>query len=239
MSARYILDDVGDGHVNEQPNNGPDLVDVTDSLEAASVFRTWKNLFVFILIVCMLLIQGIFWVTDLGLVAQEQVDPNGVVPQAQAVASDPNAAALSLSNAAEVLSSITPEHLERALGLINSVAFLAAVLFCLTLMFSMMITIVSRLGGIRHISRAFFLSMIVLVFLVPWHAILECSVLGVLFDLEDLAQSMTTKQDSLYSTILYYARFCGYWVVALLMIFISQARLGRWAKAMRRRLELI
>lgn len=224
--------------MSEQHDSGPDLVDVTDSLEAVSVFRTWKNLFLLILIVCMLLIQGIFWVTDLGLVAQDQADPNGA-PLAQTVVSDANAVDLPVLSTADMLSGVTPEHLDRALRLINSIAFLVAVLLCLTLMFSMMIAIVSRLGGIRHISRAFFLSMIVLVFLVPWHAILESSVFGVLFGLEDLVQSMTTKQDNLYTTSLYYARFCGYWIVTLLMILISQARLGRWSRAMRRRLEII
>ncbi|NQV34000.1 MAG: hypothetical protein HQ515_15005 [Phycisphaeraceae bacterium] len=224
--------------MSEQHDNGPDLVDVTDSLEAVSVFRTWKNLFLFILTVCMLLIQGIFWVTDLGLLAQEQADPNSA-QAARTVAADPNATSLPVTNTADMLSGITSVHLDRALSLINSIAFLVAVLLCLTLMFSMMITIVSRLGGIRHISRAFFLSMIVLVFLVPWHAILDFSVFGVLFELEDLVQSMTAKQDNLYATSLYYARFCGYWIVTLLMIFILQARLGRWARAMRRRLEII
>jgi hypothetical protein len=97
----------------------------------------------------------------------------------------------------------------------------------------------SRLGGIRHISRAFFLSMIMLVLLVPWYAILEWSVLGVLFGFEDLMQSMAGKQASLYTTILYYARFCGYWAVTILLLLIAQVRLGRWSRAMIRRLEIL
>lgn len=229
--------------MSEQPNNGPDVVDVTDSLEAVSIFRAWKSLFLLILIVCMLLIQGIFWITDLGLVDTGQGDPT-TVQRAETVVAESTSEADSNesapgSDASKVLSGITPIHLDRALGLINSVTFLVAVLFCLTLMFSMLITIVSRLGGIRHISRAFFLSMIVLIFLVPWHAVLECSVLGVLFNQEDMVQSMAVKSDSLYATILHYARFCGYWVVALLMMLITQARLGRWSRAMFRRLEII
>ena len=224
--------------MSEQTRNGPDMVDVTDSLEAVSVFRAWKSLFLFILIVSMLLIQGIFWVTDLGLIDQAQADPNGVQPVTMVV-SDTNTAQAPAPGADNILTAITPVHLDRALGLINSVTFLTAVLFCLSLMFSMLITIVSRLGGIRHICRAFFLSMIVLIFLVPWHAILECSVLGVLFSFQDLVQSMETKQASPYATILYYARFCGYWVVALLMMFTAQARLGGWSRAMLRRLEII
>jgi hypothetical protein len=106
-------------------------------------------------------------------------------------------------------------------------------------MFSMMITIISRLGGIRHVCRAFFLSMILLIFLMPWYAMLESTALGVLFGLKDLTLSMADKHASLYATILYYARFCGYWVVAMLMILGSQARLGRWTRAMRRRLEIL
>ncbi len=224
--------------MSKKANNNPDMVDVTDSLEAVSVFRAWKGFFFFILILCMLLIQGIFWVTDLGLIGQEHPDPNGLQP-VEALVSDPNVAAVSGSSEGKTLYGVTSVHLDRALGIINSVTFLVAVLLFLTLMFSMMITIMSRLGGIRHISRAFFLSMIVLVFLVPWHAILECSVLGVLFGFEDLVQSMVGKQASLYTKILYYARFCGYWVVAILMLFSAQIRLGRWGRAMIRRLEIL
>jgi len=224
--------------MSDQPDNGPDIVDVTDSLEAAFEFRAWKTLFMLILILCMLLIQGIFWVTDLGLVADAQADSTVVQPT-QTPVSEPNSAKASAQGMSKALYGVTPVHLERALGLINGVAFMTAVLYCLTLMFSMLITIVSRLGGIRHISRAFFLSMIVLIFLVPWHAILECRGLGVLFSFQDLTQSVIGKQASLYASILYYARFCGYWIVALLMIFVSQARLSRWNRAMRRRLEIM
>ena len=238
MSARYLLDDVGDGPMSEQPDNGPDMVDVTDSLEAVSVFHAWKSFFVFVLIVCMLMIQGIFWMTDLGLVADAQADAT-VAPPAETTEFEPNSAEASAPGPSQAIDGITPVHLERTLCLVNGVAFVAAVLYWLTLMFSMMITIVSRLGGIRHIARSFFLSMLVLIFLIPWHAVLEGSALGVLFDPQDLAESMTTKQGDLYATILYYARFCGYWVVTLLMICISQARLGRWTRAMRRRLEIL
>ncbi|MCP4453242.1 MAG: hypothetical protein GY809_17415 [Planctomycetes bacterium] len=225
--------------MSEQPGNGPDMVDVTDSLEAASVFRAWKNFFVLILIVCMLLIQGIFWVTDLGLLADVAQADVTQAPPTETSKLQPGSAEAPASGLSQAMDGITPVHLERTLCLANGVAFVTAVLYCLTLMFSMMITIVSRLGGIRHISRAFFLSMLVLIFLIPWHAVFEGSALGVLFKLQDVVQSMAAKQEGLYATILYYGRFCGYWGVTLLMILISQARLGRWIRAMRRRLEII
>ena len=137
--------------MSEQPDHGPDIVDVTDSLEAVSIFRAWKSLFLLILIVCMFLIQGIFWITDLGLVDTSQTDPNAIRPAQTGASESPSemtpAEPASASDAGKVLSGVTPLHLTRALGLINSIAFLVAVLFCLTLMFSMLITIVSRLGG--------------------------------------------------------------------------------------------
>ncbi len=229
--------------MSEQPDNGPDMVDVTDSLEAASVFRAWKNLFVLILIVCMLLIQGIFWITDLGLLADAQANVTRAditqAPPSETSELQPDSAEAPAPGLSQAMDGITPVHLERTLGLANGVAFVTAVLYCLTLMFSMMITIVSRLGGIRHISRAFYLSMLVLIFFIPWYAVFEGSALGVLFKLQDVAESMAAKREGLYATILYYGRFCGYWGVTLLMILISQARLRRWIRAMRRRLEII
>ncbi len=225
--------------MNEQPNNGPAMVDVTDSLEAVSVFRAWKSVFMSVLIVCMLLTQGIFWVTDLDLLRNERADATVAAPAETSESEPNNAAEAPVSSLSQAIDGVTSVHLERILALVNGVGFVTAVLYCLTLMFSMMITIVSRLGGIRHISRAFFLSLIVLILLIPWHATLEGSAVGVLFNAQDLAQSMTAKQEGLYPTILHYARFCGYWVVTLVMIFVSQVRLGRWTRAMRRRLEII
>lgn len=242
MKDRYILEDIGDQAMNERHDNGPDMVDVTDSLEAVSVFRAWKNLFLLVLILGMFLIQGVFWVTNLGLLPSEgQADPN-TVADIQTVIADSNASLAAeqpVSTDASALYGMTALHLERGLWLVNRLVFLAAVLYCLTLMFSMMVTIISRLGGIRHICRAFFLSMIILTFMVPWHAILDNSVLGVLFNYQDILQAMTSKQESLYTTIMYYARFCGYWGLVMLMLIATQARLGRWKRSMQRRLEII
>jgi hypothetical protein len=44
------------------------LLDTTDSLEAVSVFRGWKNLMFLIVFLCLLLTQSGFWLVNTGLV---------------------------------------------------------------------------------------------------------------------------------------------------------------------------
>ena len=54
--------------MNDIPVNPNNMVETSDSLEAVGVFRTWKNIFFVVLLVCLLLTQAIFWATDLGFV---------------------------------------------------------------------------------------------------------------------------------------------------------------------------
>ncbi|MCK5174616.1 MAG: hypothetical protein KAR47_14580, partial [Planctomycetes bacterium] len=50
----------------------------------------------------------------------------------------------------------------------NFALILAATLYSLVLLISLKISLVGRLGGISHISRAFFLTLFALVILMPW-----------------------------------------------------------------------
>ncbi len=47
------------------PNN---MMETSDSLEAVGVFRTWKNIFFVIVLICLLLVQAAFWAVDLGFI---------------------------------------------------------------------------------------------------------------------------------------------------------------------------
>ena len=134
---------------------------------------------------------------------------------------------------------ITFEQLTWLIRLVNAVLILAATLYCLTLLFSLKVSMNGRLGGVNHISRAFFLSLLMLVLLLPWQRVFGSVVAGVIFTPEELVKWYSGRTDDILDIALYYLRFSGYGVLMLLLLVLSQLRGLRWAKAILRRLEII
>jgi hypothetical protein len=112
------------------------------------------------------------------------------------------------------------------------------------MLFSLKVSLIGRLGGINHISRAFFLSLVFLVFLLPWQIawrkFFAGELFGAVYTPGDLLSSFAALKDGgLLYKIIYYFRFSGYWLIALLLLIFSYIRSCRWAKTILRRLEVI
>jgi len=131
------------------------------------------------------------------------------------------------------------EQLTLAIRLLNAVLILTATLYCLTLLFGLKVSMHGRLGGINHVSRAFFLSLLMLVLLLPWQRIFGGVVTGAIFTPGELQEWFSARTDDMFDTVLYYLRFSGYGVLIFLLLLLSQLRSLRWAKAILRRLEII
>jgi len=140
---------------------------------------------------------------------------------------------------ADFLAGITAEQFAWAVRLINAVLVLTASLYCLTLMFSLKVSMHGRLGGINHISRAFFLSLLMLVLLLPWQRVFGGVVTGAIYTPTELMSWRAEKADDTLAMVLYYLRFSGYGALIFLLLLLSQYRSLRWAKAILRRLEII
>jgi hypothetical protein len=131
------------------------------------------------------------------------------------------------------------KHLVWLMRFVNFVLILAAILYCLTMLFSLKVSLLGRLGGINHISRAFFLSLVFLVLLLPWQRFFAGIVAGAIYTPEELLSSCPAKTKDILCTALYYLRFTGYWLLVLLLLIFSYIRSCRWAKTILRRLEVI
>jgi hypothetical protein len=239
--------------MNEGPVSHGNMIETTDCLEAIGVFRGWKNLFLMILLICLLLVQAIFWLVDFNVILAHNEAPVAAVPPPV----EPNAVAKSVAQApsepsrgtsqvpavfkspSQFLQDIDAGYLSHVVELVNGVLIVTTVLYTLALFFSLMISLVGRLGGIRHISRAFFLSVILLVLVIPWQMLAQSRLPGVVYGLPELLDWMAIKNESLLNTILYYLRFSGYWLIFLLLLLVSQMRASRWTKSILRRLEII
>jgi len=139
----------------------------------------------------------------------------------------------------EFLSGITFEYLSWVIRVVNAVLILTASLYCLSMLFSLKISMIGRLGGINHISRAFFLSLLMLILLLPWQRIFGGIVPGAIFTPEELAKWSCSQTSDVLDRVIYYLRFSGYWLLVLLLLILSQIRSVRWGKAILRRLEII
>jgi len=265
---------IGDVKMNETKPES--LVDTTDSLEAVSVFRAWKNFLFVVTVCCLLLLQVLFWVADLELVKAEtgpesdQPEQSAVVtlqpsqdlgttePVTVEVPQDVNEIQQAARQVAEepatpppaetqeqktgLLATIKYEHVAWLIRFLDFVLILAGILYCLTMLFCLTVSMLGRLGGINHITRAFFLSLVFVVLLMPWQKLFGSAVKGAIYLPGELQQWLNwygTGSSGIFAAALHYLRFTGYWFIVLLLLVLSMSRSSRWAKATLRRLEVI
>ncbi len=121
---------------------------------------------------------------------------------------------------------------------INFVLIPVACLYCLTMLFALKVSLIGRLGGINHIARAFFLSLVFLVLLLPWQEFFGPVFKGVMFTPCELV-SRCAEDKSVWEKVFFYGRFVAYWLLALLLLLFAQIRSIRWARATLKRLEVM
>jgi hypothetical protein len=219
--------------MNENLAGQGNVVDTNDSLEAVSVFRGWKNIFFGILLGCLLLTQVAFWLINLKIVGTPAlVDPAGAATPG--TTSAPGQA----TAGGGFLGILEFDRVARAIELINGILIVAAVLLAASIFFGLMVSLVGRLGGLNHISRAFILALIAVALLIPWQVI-GLNVLGVTWTPDELARWLPAKDTTMWNTVIFYLRFSGYWLAVVLLLLLSQARSTRWSKSILHRLEII
>jgi len=234
--------------MNESPASSSSAIEMNDSLEAISVFRGWKNIFFAVLLACLLLTQIAFWLINLRIVqAPATTEPGVGSPVAVATAPGKPASPAGETSKPATTGSGFPgslfgglnfDRVARAVELLNGVLVVVAVLLAASIFFGLMVSLVGRLGGLNHVSRAFILSLIAVVLLVPWQ-LLGLNVLGVTWTPNELVQWLPARSASFWNTVIFYLRFTGYWAAIVLLLLLSQARTTRWSKSILRRLEII
>lgn len=122
----------------------------------------------------------------------------------------------------------------------NFLLLFSAVLYCLTLLITLKISLVSRLGGISHISRAFFISLFLLVFLFPWQSIAPGILIGAIYLPKELLCFYPMKASaSKFWIVLMFLRFAGLWLLVVWLLLWSWLRSGKWYRATQRRLGIV
>jgi len=122
----------------------------------------------------------------------------------------------------------------------NFILVITSTMYCLMLLMSLKISLTGRLGGINHISRAFFISLFALVILLPWQVLLPGVVTGAIYLPRELLCEWAAKAKlSSFWQVMCYLRFVALWLVVVWLFVWSQIRAGKWARATLRRLGLV
>jgi hypothetical protein len=130
------------------------------------------------------------------------------------------------------------KHISAVVRFLNFVLIPSAALYCLTMLLSLKISLIGRLGGINHITRAFILSLLFFILLVPWQLMFTPVFAGAMFTPSELIAACEAQKTTL-AFVFMYLRFTGYWLLVLLLLLFAQIRSMRWARATLRRLEVI
>jgi hypothetical protein len=121
----------------------------------------------------------------------------------------------------------------------NFILIISAAMYCLTMLVSVKISLAGRLGGINHISRAFFRSLFAFVLLMPWQLSTDGVVTGAVYTPEELfAPTGLIAQPTWLGHAFYYLRFTGLWAVVFVLLIAAQFSSKKWSKATLRRLGI-
>ena len=181
-----------------------------DSFETAQTLRLWKNLLFCIIFICMILIQIIFWL----------VNHNN-------------------NNSFSLIYDLTPNHISIILNIINILLILSAAFYVLTIFFCLSISFEANPGGLKYISQAFFSALVVIVLLCPWQVLLGRTLFGVIYTPLELYFNKGTNSGYIFSAVIVYLRFVGYWAFVILILIRSQIYSSKWSNALMERLKNI
>jgi hypothetical protein len=127
-------------------------------------------------------------------------------------------------------------HASHLVRCANFLIVFGAMLYSLTLLVCLKVSLAGSLGGLRHISRAFFFSLVFFVLVLPWQAFYPGVLVGVVYTPGELFN--TAMGEGLAKQVLYFGRFVIYWLVAFVILLMAQARSTKWTGATMRRLGM-
>jgi len=189
-----------------------------------------------------------------GLAAESLTVADKIKEAAQQIAADSNAVAVepnmqqSLQVGAEpnkpapveltISLRLRAKHIAAIVRFLDFILIPCSLLYCLTILFALKVSLIGRLGGINHIARAFFLSLLFVVLLLPWQLLFAPVFAGAMFTpSEMMAACQADKTKLAYVSMI--LRFSVYWVLVVLLLLAAQMRSMRWAKATLRRLDVM
>ena len=240
--------------MNQQTNlshsNGS--LDSQDIAEAYRTFRRARLVLFCLLMVGLIVTQSLFWMVERGEI--DDLLKSGKAVFVQGRSSD---AAMMLTpydhgeafvsfrevedesdeglESAEVMNTFIRDGLQ----VTNYVLFLSALLYCLMLLVAVHLTLIGRMGGLTAAGKAFILSLIALILLMPWQLIVGIFP-GTLYTYSELIERYQDRQGASlgdWDSICYYIRFSGLWLITTVLLILAQMKSSKSKKQILQRLK--
>ena len=196
------------------------IVTAADYADAMSVARRAKN-WLFLLLLLMLLAElATFFAARFS---------NVIVSPATATTTQPAAAA------AAPTATTAGDVLQYLVGLIDFLGIALVIVLALVLLVIINIMLVGRLVGVARLTSAFIWTLVLAVLLFPWQAFLADATFtsdafkipGVLYTWAELVHRAKAQPGDVFAAMLYWARFVGFPIVALIMLLAVQVKSNR------------
>jgi len=154
-----------------------------DSFETTQTLIFWKNIFFSIIIICLLLMQILFWLVNKS----------------------------NYESTRNIIFEITIDQVTTVLNLSNAILVSSLFLYVLLIFFCLSISLGSNFGGLRNISQSFFSAIVVLVLAFPWQLIFGRILSGVIYTPSELIASTNQEFSAvqLYLRFIAYWAFVG------------------------------
>jgi hypothetical protein len=132
------------------------------------------------------------------------------------------------------------EQISWVIRICDYLLIVSSIMYSLTLLFGLKISLVARLGGISHITKAFFVSLFTIVLLMPWQIMFRGVIVGAIYTPSELLASWQAfSADNIAEKSFMFIRFTGLAIVVLLLFVWAQLKSMRWSRNTLKRLGIM
>lgn len=205
-------------------------IEFPEALRSLRSAKCWLLLFI---VLCLLVQLAAFVLVDfVGVLDKTDRVAELKAKRAEALApAEPTTQPTTQVAAGNETAELWYESLHWVLPTTKFIALVSSLLLVLTVMFSVKLSLVGRVGGPAGFISAFYWSLLLFVALIPWQQMLGSAVAcGATFNLDQLIQlkpAWQIEEAPLRACIYYFARFLAYPAVALLISLVVAAKFAR------------
>lgn len=208
----------------------PAIATAADYADAMLVARRAKSVLVLILLLALLLQIGLFFAARYSDVIFKPADLVATSQPIEPVAFTPAVASTPLKASSKWL-----DMVHYLVGLSGFLGVALSIVLSLVLFLLVKIMLVGRLIGVARVTSAYVWSLVLIVLLFPWQAFLsshdftsrEFMLPGVLYTWDELLRFARFSTDDLPASVLKWAKFVGFPVLAVLMLMVIQIKSNR------------
>jgi hypothetical protein len=122
----------------------------------------------------------------------------------------------------------------------NYLLIVSSVIYAMSLLFGLMISLVGRLGGISHVTKAFFVALLFIVVLMPWQTLFRSVGIGTIFRPNELLSSwLMYPEMNNFDKGFMYLRYVGLGALSILLLLWAQLKSMRWSRNTLKRLGIV